>query len=245
MTLTPIKTPLVAKKMFPNYTWDIPSMGKVIYLTFDDGPTPEITNWVLDTLKEFNAKATFFCIGNNIEKHPEIFQNILDEGHHIGNHTHNHIKGWKTKSKDYLKNIETAQKIINIQISNSKFQTKTNLNPRILNNSSEIVNHQSSIVNHQSSIVNLFRPPYGQITPKQGKKLIALGYKIIMWDVLSFDWDNHVSKETCLNNVTSNATNGSVIVFHDSVKASKNMQYTLPKVLEHFSKLGYSFRTIK
>ena len=238
MTLTPIKTPLVVKKMFPNYIWDMPSRGKVIYLTFDDGPTSGITNWVLDTLKEFNAKATFFCIGNNIEKHPEIFQNILDGGHRIGNHTHNHIKGWTTKSKNYLKNIEAAQKTISIQISNSKFQTKTNLNPQILDNSSEIVNQKSSIV-------NLFRPPYGQITPKQGKRLIALGYKIIMWDVLSFDWDHHVSKGICLNNVTSHATNGSVIVFHDSVKATKNMQYTLPKVLEHFSKLGYSFKTIQ
>ena len=221
MTLTPIKIPLVVKKMFPNYIWDMPSTSKVIYLTFDDGPTPEITNWVLNTLKAYNAKATFFCIGNNIEKHPEIFHNILDEGHSIGNHTYNHVKGWKTKAKDYLENTTEAQKMINSQIQKSK------------------------IANQKSSIVNLFRPPYGQITPKQGKKLIALGYKIIMWDVLSFDWDHHVSKEICLNNVTNKATNGSIIVFHDSVKASKNMQYTLPKVLEHFSKLGYRFKAIK
>ncbi|MDO5979392.1 polysaccharide deacetylase family protein [Flavivirga spongiicola] len=235
--LTPVKTPLVAKKMFPNYIWDIPTTDKVLYLTFDDGPTPEITNWVLDTLKEYHAKATFFCIGNNIEKHPEIFQNILDEAHSIGNHTHNHVKGWKTKSKDYLKNIEAAQKTINNQILNN--------NSEIINHQSSIVNHQSSIINRQSPIINLFRPPYGQITPKQGKKLIAWGYKIIMWDVLSFDWDHTVSEETCLNNVTSKATNGSVIVFHDSVKASKNMQYTLPKTLEFFSKKGYSFKAIK
>ncbi|MDD7885606.1 polysaccharide deacetylase family protein [Flavivirga sp. 57AJ16] len=230
MTLAPVKTPLVVKKIFPNYIWDIPSTDKVIYLTFDDGPTPKITNWTLDTLKEYHAKATFFCIGNNVEKHPEIFQDILDEGHSIGNHTHNHVKGWKTKSKDYLKNIEAAQKTINNQI---------------LHNNSEIVNHKSSIIDRQSSIINLFRPPYGQISPKQGKKLIALGYKIIMWDVLSFDWDHTISKEVCLHNITSKATNGSIIVFHDSVKASKNMQYALPKVLEFFSKKGYFFKAIK
>ena len=164
MTLTPIKTPLVAKKMFPNYVWDIPSTEKTIYLTFDDGPTPEITDWTLNTLKDFGAKATFFCIGNNIEKHPSIFKNILKEGHAIGNHTQNHIKGWKTKAKDYIENIGSCEAVIQ----NPKFKIQN-----------------SAIVNQPSLIVNLFRPPYGQITPKQGKKLMALGYKIIMWDVLS------------------------------------------------------------
>lgn len=220
MTLTPIKTPLVAKKMFPNYIWDIPSTSKTIYLTFDDGPTPEITNWVLNTLKKFNAKATFFCIGNNIEKHPNIFQNILNDGHAIGNHTNNHIKGWQNSAKAYLKNIEEAKKVISSQIQNSK------------------------IVNQKSLTKNLFRPPYGQITPKQGKKLIELGYKIIMWDVLSFDWDKDTNEENCLNNVIRKTTNGSIIVFHDSIKASKNMKYTLPKVLKHFSNQNYKFGSI-
>lgn len=215
MPLTPIKTPLVVKKMFPNYVWDITTNTKSIYLTFDDGPTPEITNWVLNMLKSYHAKATFFCIGNNIEKHPEIFQNIIADGHSIGNHTHNHIKGWKTKANDYVDNIAKAESLINSQIQNSEFR-----------------------------IQNLFRPPYGQITPKQGKKLLALGYKIIMWDVLSFDWDKNVSEETCFNNVMSKATNGSIIVFHDSVKASKNLQYTLPRVLEFFSKKNFLFEAI-
>lgn len=214
MTLTPIKTPAVAKRMFPNYVWDIPTTEKIIYLTFDDGPTLSITNWTLDILKQYNAKATFFCIGNNIEKHPDIFQNILDNGHTIGNHTQNHIKGWKTKAKDYLKNISEAQDVIDAEIKNSE------LNPY------------------------LFRPPYGQITPKQGNKLIELGYKIIMWDVLSFDWEASVDQKTCLENVITKTSNGSIIVFHDSVKASKNMQYALPKVLEHFSNEGYSFKAI-
>lgn len=220
MTFTPIKTPLVAKKMFPNYVWDIATNDKTIYLTFDDGPTPEITNWTLSTLKKHNAKATFFCIGNNIEKHPDIFQHILNEGHAIGNHTHNHIKGWKTKAAEYLENVNLCETVIKKQISSS------------------------SIINQTSSIVNLFRPPYGQITPTQGKKLLELNYKIIMWDVLSFDWDKNTSEETCLNNIITKATNGSIIVFHDSIKASKNMQFALPKVLEYFSEKGYEFKAL-
>ncbi|MEN3323499.1 polysaccharide deacetylase family protein [Mariniflexile soesokkakense] len=237
MTLTPVKTPLVAKKMFPNYVWDIPTNDKVLYLTFDDGPTPEITNWTLNTLKKFNAKATFFCIGNNIEKHPDIFQNILDDGHAIGNHTNNHIKGWKTKSKDYLANIELCKTVFENQIPKIKFQ-KSNSNP------DNYRGNDSTNGSQQVSIVNLFRPPYGQITPKQGKKLLDLGYKIIMWDVLSFDWDKEVSEETCLKNVTLNAINGSIVVFHDSIKALKNMQYTLPKVLEFYTKKGFVFKSI-
>ncbi len=213
MTLTPVKTPIVAKKMFPNYIWDIATTEKTIYLTFDDGPTPDITHWTLNTLKNYNAKATFFCIGKNITAHPNIFQNILNDGHAIGNHTNNHIKGWKTKTNNYLANIELCEDAFRIQ--NSEIRTQ-----------------------------NLFRPPYGQITPKQGKKLLALGYKIIMWDVLSFDWEKNISEETCVNNVISKATNGSIVVFHDSVKASKNMQYALPKVLDYFSKKDFKFEAL-
>jgi peptidoglycan/xylan/chitin deacetylase (PgdA/CDA1 family) len=215
LKIAPVKTPLVAKKMFPNYIWDIATTNKELYLTFDDGPTPEITNWTLDTLNQYDAKATFFCIGSNIEKHPTIFENIIKDDHAIGNHTQNHIKGWTTKTKNYLKDVKEAQTIIN---------SKTD--------------------NLQSSIVTLFRPPYGQIKPKQGRKLIALGHKIIMWDVLSFDWEQDLSEEKCLENVVSKSKAGSIIVFHDSVKASKNMMYTLPKVLEVFSKKGYVFKSL-
>ncbi|WP_223551453.1 polysaccharide deacetylase family protein [Aestuariivivens sp. NBU2969] len=220
MGLAPVKIPLVVKKMFPNYIWSIPTNKKTLYLTFDDGPTPEITQWTLNTLKTFNAKATFFCIGSNIEKHPNIFQNILNEGHSIGNHTHNHLKGWNTKTKTYLENVELCQAVLKSQITNYKLQ----------------------ITN--SSIYNLFRPPYGKMKPKQGKALLNLKFKIVMWDVLSFDWDKTVTKEDCLNNIISKATDGSIIVFHDSVKAAKNMQYALPKVLEHFSESGYEFKAL-
>lgn len=215
MGLTPIKTPRLVPKLFPNYAWRIETDKKELYLTFDDGPTPNITPWVLDTLKNYDAKATFFCIGKNIESHPDVFQRILLEGHSIGNHTHNHLKGWRTKTLEYLENILQADSVI-----------------------------QSISRNQKLEIVKLFRPPYGQIKPQQGTKVMELGYKIVMWDVLSFDWDATVPEETCLNNVLSKSKPGSIIVFHDSVKASRNMQYALPKVLEHFSKEGYAFKSI-
>ena len=237
MTLTPVKTPILVKRMFPNYIWNIPTTSKTIYLTFDDGPTSEITNWTLNILKQYNAKATFFCIGNNVEKYPNIFQNIINEGHAIGNHTQNHIKGWKTKTKDYLKDIFKAENTINSEIPNSKFQIPKKTHQ-------QTTNKKSQDCQLLTDDCLLFRPPYGQIKPKQGKKLIGLGYKIIMWDVLSFDWDKTVSPETCLNNVISKTTNGSIIVFHDSIKASKNMQYALPKVLEYFSGKGYGFKCL-
>lgn len=227
-----VKIPEVVKTMFPNFVWDIPTSEKTIYLTFDDGPTPEITNWTLNTLKAYNAKATFFCIGNNVEKHPEIFQNIIKEGHAIGNHTHNHLKGWKTKTDDYLANIKLCENAFNDAY--LKFEK---LNPKF-----QISN--SKIVNQKSLTVNLFRPPYGKIKSAQAKKLLALNYKIIMWDVISFDWDKNIKEETCLNNVITKAGNGSVVVFHDSLKATKNMTYTLPKVLDYFSKQGYCFKAI-
>lgn len=215
MKITPTKTPLLAKKMFPNYIWDVPSESKTLFLTFDDGPTPKITNWTLDVLDEYNAKATFFCIGKNIENHPDIFQNILDNDHVIGNHSYNHLKGWRTSTKKYLSNISKAQKTID-----------------------------SLYANHHSKVKYLFRPPYGQIRPKQGKALLELGYHIIMWNVLSFDWNNEISPDNCLENVLSNAQSGSIIVFHDSEKAKVNMTYALPNVLEHFSKKGYNFKSI-
>jgi peptidoglycan/xylan/chitin deacetylase (PgdA/CDA1 family) len=212
--ITPIKTPKLVKKVLPNYIWDIPTTENVLYLTFDDGPTPNITSWVLETLNQFNAKATFFCIGKNIEKHPDIFKKILAENHIIGNHTQNHIKGWKSSIKEYLTEVSMAQEIINSQLGQQDLSGR------------------------------FFRPPYGQIKPSQGKALMALGYSIIMWQVLSFDWDKNTPEETCLSNVITKSKPGSIIVFHDSVKASKNLKFALPRVLEHFSKKGYTFKAL-
>ena len=210
-----IKTSALLKKIFSNYIWDIPNNENSVYLTFDDGPTPEITQWTLLQLKKYNAKATFFCIGNNVEKHPELFNTIIQEGHAIGNHTYNHLNGWKTDTETYIKNAKQCE----IRISNQ----------------------QSEINNLKSK---LFRPPYGKIKSKQAKKLMELGYKIIMWDVLSADFDSSITRKKCFNNVISNVQSGSIIVFHDSVKGFKNLEYVLPKTLEFLKQNGYKCEAI-
>jgi len=210
-----VKTPNLIPKLFQNQIWSFSPNEKSIYLTFDDGPTPEITDWVLNTLKQYNAKATFFCIGKNIEQHPEIFQHIIEQGHAIGNHTYNHLNGWKTSVKAYLQSILKTEKII----------------------------HESnSDISRQNT--KLFRPPYGKIKPSQTKLLIEHKYKIIMWSVLSGDFDTTITPKKCLNNVIETTEKGSVIVFHDSKKAFEKLQIVLPQILEHFSKKGYNFNTI-
>jgi len=213
MQIIPAKTPGFVKTLFPNFVWNIDTDKKELYLTFDDGPTPEITEWVLQSLKRYNAKATFFCIGTNINNHPEIFQKILDEEHTIGNHTYNHLKGWKHKTKDYYKDVLKTERVIN------DFTTNTS--------------------------TALFRPPYGKFKNKQSKKLLERGYRVILWDILSYDWDNSVPEETCLNNVISAAKEGSIVVFHDSEKASRNLKYALPKVLKYYNERGYAFRALR
>ncbi len=201
-----VKTNYFIKRIFPNYVWDIPNHENKVYLTFDDGPTPEITEWTLEQLKKHNAKATFFCIGNNIEKHPEIFQKIIEEQHTIGNHTFNHLKGWETNNKNYVENVALCQTQFTI---------------------------------HNSQFNHLFRPPYGKIKPSQSKILRKLGYKIVMWDVLSSDFDQTITPEKCLNNVLKNVESGSIIVFHDSIKAEQNLRYVLPKTLAFLKENGF------
>ena len=205
MNLTPVVIPKVVKSLFPKFIWEIDTEKKNLYLTFDDGPTPIITDWVLDCLKTYNAKATFFCIGGNVKRNPDIYSRIIDDGHSVGNHTFNHLKGWKTKSTIYISDTEKASSLIDSK---------------------------------------LFRPPYGRLKPKQAKSLINDGYRIIMWSVLSIDWDKNISNLQCYQNVIKKANSGSIVVFHDSKKASNNMMYTLPKVLEYFSTKGFEFKRI-
>ena len=200
-------------RFFSKYTWRFSRDLKKIYLTFDDGPTPEITQFVLDELKKYNAKATFFCIGKNIQTHPDIFKKITNSRHTIGNHTVNHLNGWATKSKNYIEDFLECEHII------SKTLGKVT-QPK------------------------LFRPPYGKIKKSQAKRILKKGYKIIMWDVLSADFNNATSKERCLNNVLNNTKNGSIVVFHDSVKASEKLKFVLPKVLQEFSEKGFIFKAI-
>lgn len=203
-----VKTNRLVKLLFPKYVWHMPHNTNSVYLTFDDGPTPEITAWILGQLDEYNAKATFFCIGQNIEKHPNIFYKIIAAGHAVGNHTYNHLKGWKTSTKAYVDNVKKCAALI-----------------------------QSIPENNTSSA--LFRPPYGKIKPSQSKKLRNLGYTIIMWDVISMDFDQRISAEQCLENVLRHVESGSIIVFHDSVKASPHLQYILPKVLFFLQQKGF------
>jgi peptidoglycan/xylan/chitin deacetylase (PgdA/CDA1 family) len=214
-----VKTNSVIKKVFSKFVWDIPNNEKIVYLTFDDGPTPEITEWTLTQLKKHDIKATFFCIGNNIKKHPDIFAKILQDGHTVGNHTFNHLNGWKTETTAYIENIKLSETAIS---EHSKINTPNN---------------------HQD--LNLFRPPYGKIKPSQTKELAKLGYRIIMWDVLSADFDKKISPEQCLNNVIQNTTSGSIIIFHDSVKAFGNLEYVLPKALSFLKEKGFVFEVIR
>lgn len=203
-----VKTNRFVKTIFPNYLWEIPNNEKKVYLTFDDGPIPEITEWTLEQLKKNNAKATFFCIGDNIQKHPSIFQKIIENGHEVGNHTFNHLKGWETSLEDYIENTKKcSQTMANCQLNTEHCR--------------------------------LFRPPYGKIKPSQAKALRKLGYKIIMWDVISMDFDQTISPEKCLDNVLKNIESGSIIVFHDSVKAWKNLEYVLPKTLAFLNEKGF------
>lgn len=198
------KTPLFIQQLFPDLTWKINSSSKTLYLTFDDGPHPAITPWVLECLAKYNAKATFFCLGKNVKKFPRVYQQIITNGHQVGNHTQHHLRGWTTTCKKYIADVEQCSKMVNS---------------------------------------SLFRPPYGRITPKQIKRLKA-NYKIIMWDILSWDFNQKIKKEICAKNVIENSQEGSIIVFHDNLNAEMNLKYALPKVLEHFSNLGYQFKAI-
>jgi len=202
-----VKSPLLLKWYYPQLTWNKKRDDKVIYLTFDDGPIPDVTDFVLKTLSAYSAEATFFCIGDNILKNPQIFERIKNDGHSIGNHTFNHLKGWDTSDDIYFKNFQKCQE-----------QTGT----------------------------NLFRPPYGRIKKSQITR-IKQQYpemEIVMWDTLSGDFDTHLSPESCLQNVIKYARNGSIIVFHDSLKAWDRLHYSLPKVLEHFMEKGYIFKKL-
>lgn len=200
-----VKTPWWLKKIYPTLTWDIATSSKQLFLTFDDGPHPVATPFVLDTLKQYGAKATFFCIGKNVEAYRGIYKRILEEGHRVGNHTHNHLNGWKTPVDDYKNNIMQAGTVINS---------------------------------------DLFRPPYGRISKAQIRQLQPK-FRIVMWDVLSGDFDVQLSPEKSLRYVTTNAKPGSIVVFHDSEKAFERLSFALPATLEFFSKRGYLFDFIR
>ena len=200
----PVKTPRIVKWPFPELIWKIDTSEKSLYLTFDDGPIPGVTDIVLDMLKEYNAKAVFFVVGENAKKHPLLIERIIQEGHTIGNHTFNHLNGWKTNDEEYLVNVEKCQSLVSS---------------------------------------SWFRPPYGKIRKSQIKKLKDQ-YKIAMWDVLSGDFDESINGETCAQNVVQNVRSGSIIVFHDSIKAWPRLKRALPECLKQLTEQGYSFKLL-
>jgi peptidoglycan/xylan/chitin deacetylase (PgdA/CDA1 family) len=199
-----VHTPQYVQALFPGFIWKMSGNRKEIYLTFDDGPIPEVTPWVLDVLSKYNAKATFFCVGDNVRKHPDIYDMVLHAGHTVGNHTLNHLSGWATENISYFHNIRHCARMVHS---------------------------------------GLFRPPYGKLKPSQ-VQFLQRHYRIIMWDVLSGDFDRDISPEDCAQNVILNAGPGSIVVFHDSLKAEANLRHALPNVLEYFTSRGYSFQAL-
>ncbi|MEM6632325.1 MAG: polysaccharide deacetylase family protein [Bacteroidota bacterium] len=189
----------------------IPEREKVLYLTFDDGPTQEITEWVLDQLSQYNAYATFFMVGNNVRRNPEIAHKVIDAGHTVGNHTQNHVNGWKTETRAYLREVLEAQNTI-----------------------SEYTGYKT----------HLFRPPHGRITYTQAQ-YIRKHLEIVMMDTISGDFDNKIDAGVCIKNVVESAKPGSIIVFHDSLKAWDRLRLALPETLRHFSEAGYKFASLQ
>jgi peptidoglycan-N-acetylglucosamine deacetylase len=203
----PVKTPWWLKMMYPGCTWEMPEDDNAVYLTFDDGPDPVVTPFVLDMLAEYRVKATFFCIGKNVVLYPEIYDRILAEGHSVGNHTQNHLSGWKVRDDAYLNDVKEARRYIRS---------------------------------------DLFRPPYGRATRFQMKCLreSALKMKMIMWTVLSGDFDTGINPEKCYQNVAANLRPGAIITFHDSRKAEPRLRYALPEVLKKMALEGWEGRAL-
>lgn len=207
--LYPNKTGWFFRLLLPHCTWQIKTEKKEIFLTFDDGPIPEVTDWVLDTLAQYRIKATFFCVGDNIRKYPDLFERIAKEGHAIGNHTYNHLKGWQTHNEAYYLNIWKWEKEVN--------------------NSGVIPTNKP-----------LFRPPYGQIGTTQAK-FLKNKYQLIMWSIVTGDFAKSLNPEQCVRKSTKMSEPGTIIVFHDSLKAERNLRFILPKYIEKMLELGYSF----
>ncbi|MFA6676406.1 MAG: polysaccharide deacetylase family protein [Bacteroidales bacterium] len=200
-----LKIPKFIKKLYPSFIWSFPEEKNGIFLTFDDGPEPSVTPWILDQLAKYNAKATFFCLGRNVERNPELYKRILDEGHSVGNHSYSHVKGWRVDLDDYIDDIDYA-------------------------------------ANYVDS--NLYRPPYARIKTKQAR-VINERYVTIMWNVLSFDYNKKLSGRQCANHVLPYLDPGNIIVFHDSIKSHKNMQYALPLVLQAIYDKGLVCKSIR
>lgn len=208
--MIPHKTPFFLPLLYPSLTWKMDAHDRSLYLTFDDGPVSGPTEFVLDTLARASVKGTFFCIGDNIRKYPQIFRRLAAEGHAVGNHTMNHLNGWKTPETEYLTNVREFDALV--------------------------------LREGYGQTIRLFRPPYGRIT--RGQIRMLGDYRIIMWDVLSQDYDRTLSADKCLRRTLRACSPGSIVVFHDSYKAQRNMEFVLPRLIDHLGDRGYKFRTL-
>ncbi|WGK65592.1 polysaccharide deacetylase family protein [Croceiramulus getboli] len=220
----PVRVPLWIQWLYPRYIWHLPAKEKVVYLTFDDGPIPEVTPWVLDLLDTYDAQATFFCIGENVLKHPELFQSLEERGHAVGNHTQHHLHGWKSTVQEYVKDVQDADRAFAKALQQGAPNTPQE--------------------NNSEGSYRLFRPPYGKIKRKQARALENLGYRIIMYEVIAKDWDARLNGYQCTANVLKHVRPGSLVVFHDSIKAQKNLRDCLPQILSAMQKQGYRFKRI-
>ena len=205
-------TPSISKFLFPDLIWNLKGNDRSIYLTFDDGPVAGVTEFVLDVLDECDAKATFFCVGENIQKYPDVFRRIIDSNHTVGNHTHNHLNGWVTSTSEFLHNVSLCDQVLR--------------------------------ENGYNSTLKLFRPPYGRLTLRQLQKLKS-EYKIVMWDILSMDFDNNQSPEQCLKILKKHTSSGSVVVLHDSLKTENKIKFVLPGILDFFKNRDFNINNLE
>lgn len=193
-----IRPPRLLRRIYPSFIWSFPKEKEGVFITFDDGPCPQVTPWVLDELDRFGAKATFFCIGKNVELYPDLFAEIVRRGHSVGSHSYSHVPGWGVPVDDYVQDVDIAAELIR---------------------------------------TNLYRPPYAKITRRQAE-ILSVRYNIVMWSILSRDYNRKLGHKACARNVVPYLHAGSITVFHDSMKASKNLWYALPKTLEAVRKLN-------
>lgn len=202
----PVRIPRWVQRCFSAIAWRQPSQEcPTLYLTFDDGPIPEVTPWVLDQLQQYKAQATFFCVGDNVRRYPELYAQVQALGHQVGNHTMHHCDGWQTAADVYLNDVAQAATCIKSP---------------------------------------LFRPPYGRLTPRQYRALQRAGYQIVLWEVLTGDFDEQLSPEACWEQFKDHLNNGSIVVFHDSYKAWERLSVVLPRLLEKYHQLGYQFKAL-
>ena len=209
--MIPHRTPAILPFLYPGLHWRFSPEKPEVYLTFDDGPVPGPTEFVLDTLRQFSVAGTFFCIGDNIERHPDLYRRIHAEGHRSGNHTQHHANGWKLTTAEYIGEVKACDEVMDRQ--------------------------------HSDSDSRLFRPPFGRITRNQIHNLSS--HYIIMWDVLTQDYHQQLREVDCLRRCVRVVRSGSIVVFHDSYKAERNLRYVLPRFIESCLGMGYSFRKIE